>query len=147
MTPAELIEQFGLRLEDGRLFAERNLTPAEVETLRPHRKAILRALAPTPIRLVPMEADTMELRRRAADVRMAAAEDLLDTARRESGSPPEAAWDEDGTHLLFWRGFSQWNVPACLRPEVLWLLREAPPALQRPGSGLRWIGESGGGAA
>lgn len=87
---------------------------------------------------------TLEVRRKPAEARMAEAQGFLDEWHR-AGIRPSVEWrtprigffdGEHGPALL---------VPAYLRMELLWLLRDTTPALQRA-AGLRWV-ESGGGAA
>ena len=129
MNAAErLIHRFGLQLQAGGLVSERPLSPEEVATIRPHRKAVLRALTPAPLPLVPMPQDTLAGRIGPAERRMGEAEDWLRVARAKG-----------------------WNVmegPSYLRPEIVALLTlEARHTESMGASGLRWAPSPAGGAA
>lgn len=99
-------------------------------------------MSPAPLRLVPMERDTLAERRRPAEMRRAEAERFI-TAHRAAKAAPE--WSEDGTRLNFWMGFKILPVPAWIRVEVLALLTLGAEARERERtSGLRWAEKPGG---
>ena len=89
---------------------------------------------------------TLEARRKPAEARMAEAQGFLDEWRR-AGIRPFVEWRTSRIGFFYGEHGPALLVPAYLRMEVLWLLRETIPALQRDVPGLRWLESSGGGAA
>ena len=91
-----------------------------------------------------MKPDPMEAHQRPAERRMAEALAILDDWQFQ-GIRPRAEWRTPRIQVFDGENGPALQVPACLRMELLWLLRETQP-IQRDAPGLRWL-ESGGGAA